>query len=152
MEHILKVKQRKKDQNGTHVPNRSSAFLVRLFLVLVNFYCHLEWDFKITFLLDYCWVKEKAFFFFNIVDFNLATLFNSFISSNTFLFNSVSLILFTIILFANHDDFASRLFIKVGGTGPRQLLDPITTLLWPKLGMLPPPMLKAAESRSHLPN
>lgn len=64
MEHILKVKQRKKDRNGTHVLNRSSAFLVRLFLVLVNFYCHLEWDFKITFLLDYCRVKEKVFFSF----------------------------------------------------------------------------------------
>lgn len=51
-----------KNWNGTRVPNSSGSVLVWLFLVLVNFYCHLELNFKITFLLDYCWVKEKFFF------------------------------------------------------------------------------------------
>ena len=69
-----------KNWNGTRVPNSSGSVLVWLFLVLVNFYCHLELNFKITFLLDYCWVKEKVFLFFlNIVVFNLGPLFNSFV-------------------------------------------------------------------------
>ena len=53
-----------KNWNGTQALNSSGSVLVWLFLVLVNFYCHLELNFKITFLLDYFWVKEKVVVFF----------------------------------------------------------------------------------------
>lgn len=76
---------RKKDWNGNCVLNRSSTFLVSLFLISVNFFCCLNREFKITFLLDYCWVKEKPSYIYIhthmyiTVVLNLATLCNSLI-------------------------------------------------------------------------